>query len=726
MARCRKQHVDRTRLLSAEALESRRLLAGVTLITHGFGGNVGGWVSTMADAIEARTSYVDQPRYIVEVTDPGENGGPLTVSGERQSGPPVGSLAHPELIVLLDWSDVAGSFFTSAVRSTVDVGAAVAEALADPDLLADLGTPLTELPLHLIGHSRGGSLVGEIARNLGELGVWVEQITTLDPHPVDGVRDPLGQDYGDAPMTAWENVLFWDNYWRTDGDTSLDFTGEPIAATHDVQLDEAVLDNFNGYLNEHSDTHLWYHGTIDTGGPIDDGSESVAEDAGWYDGGMGPREGTGFHFSRIAGGARPAAGLASSIGGTAARTAIVDHTRDTWPSPVALQVVSPTTAQIGQLLEADFSWHDHQGDSTVEFYFDTDRNPYNGFGQQLGESLPLRTASPTVQHRVVSTSSADLQAGDYYLLARLDDFEQSRYLYADSLVSLAAGPTLSIDNSTVLGNVTGASVGLVTVSDTASAYSLAVADDRFEFSGGVLKLREDESLPGETNDTVVVQVSASRITAPQTTIQQSLDLTVLANQTPWRNMANHLDAQNDGVVAPIDALVIINEIADRDFSDRFSGRLPGTRSESRRFFYDTNGDGFATPIDVLLVVNHIEASSQAEGEAVLVDAPAFDLPHAILEAPHSPSPAERDFYFATAYSEAAFRTVSHGRTHSVVTLRSNRAWRASSAGSLLVPVIRKIPDNGPASDLRISLTDFDESPLASDLTTSAVTPSGRS
>ena len=46
------------------------------------------------------------------------------------------------------------------------------------------GRPLAQLPLHLIGHSRGGSVVTEMARLLGAQGVWVDQVTTLDPRPV--------------------------------------------------------------------------------------------------------------------------------------------------------------------------------------------------------------------------------------------------------------------------------------------------------------------------------------------------------------------------------------------------------------------------------------------------------------------------------------------------------------------------------------------------------------
>ena len=164
-----------------------------------------------------------------------------------------------------------------------------------------------ELPMHFIGHSRGAALLLEAAHALAESGIWVEHVTTLDPHPVDGIRGPLGADFGDGPLVLSDNIRFADNYWRTDGATSLDFTGEEIDGAFNLQLSESSLSS--GYLNEHSDVHLWYHGTINPEHEsLDDGSASVSDADSWYAGAMGPRDGNGIPI-------QPSCGRRSDNGG---------------------------------------------------------------------------------------------------------------------------------------------------------------------------------------------------------------------------------------------------------------------------------------------------------------------------------------------------------------------------------------------------------------------------
>jgi autotransporter-associated beta strand protein len=437
------------------------LLAGVTLITHGFSSDVNSWVTAMAEAVRVRPGLtLDQPRYRIDVTDVGHDGGPLTVTGTRLSGPaPASCTNSPEIVVLLNWSDVAGSLpFGGYHRSTVDVAAAVAEQLVVPNFLPDLPTPVAELPLHLIGHSRGASLVGELAKDLGAKGIWVDQVTTLDPHPVDGVREPFGGlNYGDAAMTGWRNVVFWDNYWRTQVSNPLDFTGETITNVHDLQLNEAVLTS-GGYSYEHSDVHLWYHGTIDTSAGASDGDASVP--ASWYGGQHPARDASGYYYSRLLGGTRTAAGLSQELGGAAVRTDL-NWAGAVWPNLMCTRLDVPDShVAPGDLVRVAYWRQDYDSVATVTFYLDPDQNPYNGNEIEAAQQSVSQTgAAPVAGALDIPTTSPSIVLGrSYHVSARLSDGPRTRYDYAPGqititgrIVGTAADDSIRVAGSAVPG-----------------------------------------------------------------------------------------------------------------------------------------------------------------------------------------------------------------------------------------------------------------------------------
>ena len=98
--------------------------------------------------------------------------------------------------------------------------------------------------------------------------------------------------------------------------------------------------------------------------------------------------------------------------------------------------------------------------------------------------------------------------------------------------------------------------------------------------------------------------------------RQQATLTIV-NGSVWTNPHDPLDVSGDGVLAPIDVLVAINELNQRSVVDEL-GQLPRTRTssgeETSEYYYDVNGDGFGTSADVLAIINFLNRTPAGEGE----------------------------------------------------------------------------------------------------------------
>ncbi|QDV25278.1 FG-GAP repeat protein [Aureliella helgolandensis] len=91
----------------------------------------------------------------------------------------------------------------------------------------------------------------------------------------------------------------------------------------------------------------------------------------------------------------------------------------------------------------------------------------------------------------------------------------------------------------------------------------------------------------------------------------SASVLVQRSNLNWHNFDWPLDVTDDGIVAPLDALIIINNL-----NQNGSRALVGQRPQSLGYI-DTNNDGFVSPVDVLLVVNFLN-SNESEGEVSAV------------------------------------------------------------------------------------------------------------
>ena len=456
------------RLLSVGVLAAPLLIAppavggGLTLITHGLNGDVNGWVTGMAGQITNRVPGLGLTCYKLHFI-PGSPG--YTLSWMRLWGETPDASSSGEIVALLDWGPLAGGF----TSNTFEVASAVVPRLLDADFIPELqGHALAEWPMHLIGHSRGGSLVCQISQLLGINGVWVDHLTTLDPHPLnnDGFSE-LFYSIVDAPCRTYENVLFHDNYYQL-----LDFFayGEPVSGAYVRKL-TSLNGGYGGLGGSHSDVHLWYHGSIDLRVPASDTEASItgSERQSWWTTYEGSGRTSGFHYSRIDGGDRldtnrPAGSGTAAIrdgqnqrwslgAGVLNNRTFLPSNEGAWPSLIQCRIAGTNVLVAGQntLIHIDYQWaKPASSEATLQVWLDDDYAPWNG-----NEQLVQQFAAPgTTAGQVggldlnVVVDAATATPGVYSVLVRIGAGLNQRFLYApDSLTVFSSftPPGLSAD-----------------------------------------------------------------------------------------------------------------------------------------------------------------------------------------------------------------------------------------------------------------------------------------
>lgn len=131
---------------------------------------------------------------------------------------------------------------------------------------------------------------------------------------------------------------------------------------------------------------------------------------------------------------------------------------------------------------------------------------------------------------------------------------------------------------------------------------------------------------------------------------------VPTNGKVWMNQLLSADVNDDGVVAPLDALLVIidlNANGSRALTAPTADRSPAP-------FVDVNGDGFLAPLDALQVIIYLNSGGASEGQGepaldpIFADASPVPLaPVAIAAAPAinpaKSSPAATPIYFAPEF-----------------------------------------------------------------------------
>lgn len=475
-------------LISSELI---RVSGGtVTLITHGFDSDANSWVASMAQAIDNYPRKTSQYGVGDAIYRLFFNSAGYLQQKRISINSPVDSKSG-NIILMLDWNPFSGHPLKDDAVSTRNVAPVVGYSLLDPKFIPELnGYSLSQFPLHLIGHSRGGSLVCEISKYLGQYGVVVDHLTLLDPHPInndgftlDGWVSGPAVD-GTVQNGIYENVSFAEDLWETNTDLLVP-NGTPangafnryIGGFQPVTIDPKNTPIY-GYGSAHSNVHLWYHGTISEVYPITtDGSANINSDVRkyWYlpqdmNGRM-----AGYYYSTVASGIRtdfrgpvnkssttPASGLNNIwsdwflIAGTPKNRTPIAEVKGLIPSFVgadlleadkisitnttfAVPITYAVTSAEHNSLSAQIACSLISGSATVSAFVDDDENPINGYSDGIPASTVVSSGANRLAIATLDLSgfSKSLTPGFYHVGLKIANNQGSRIMYtSEQLVIL--------------------------------------------------------------------------------------------------------------------------------------------------------------------------------------------------------------------------------------------------------------------------------------------------
>lgn len=145
--------------------------------------------------------------------------------------------------------------------------------------------------------------------------------------------------------------------------------------------------------------------------------------------------------------------------------------------------------------------------------------------------------------------------------------------------------------------------------DRGEAYSISVNDSRFEVVRGVLQLRPGAEIDYTESGYLDLMLTATSLQSG-IRISESLRFDVVPDPTPHHNDVNPYDVDGDGVLTPLDPLVVINHINDNGI-----GPIEEPEGEGPLPDLDVDGDGEVTPLDILILINKLNQRIEDDEES---------------------------------------------------------------------------------------------------------------
>lgn len=188
---------------------------------------------------------------------------------------------------------------------------------------------------------------------------------------------------------------------------------------------------------------------------------------------------------------------------------------------------------------------------------------------------------------------------------------------------------IQLNGATAKHKVLGALLGTVNMGDPDETEFVEwlLQDDRFVLVNGQVRLRSDLYLDQADDGLVVIPMLVRRTDAPEISVTRQLVIAGVVKSIPPDTLHNPLlagDINADGLVSPLDALIVLNRLSQAQRDGIFGGiAVELLIPDTPRRYHDVDNSRRVEPLDALIVLNMVARNNRlaenGEGEALSFD-----------------------------------------------------------------------------------------------------------